>query len=83
MKVRTILIADVLTHDSETMRTLSLVESMGIELALTASVAICSGANLQLHNDPSMPILTARLAQYSLPTRIFKRVISFSPWQSF
>lgn len=75
MKVRTILIADVLTHDSETMRTLSLaVESMGIELALTASVADLSGANLQLHNDPSMPILTARLAQYSLPTRIFKRV---------
>ena len=33
MKVRTILIADVLTRDSETMRTLSLaVESMGIEL---------------------------------------------------
>ena len=53
MKVRTILIADVLTHDSETMRTLSLaVESMGIELALTASVADLSGANLQLHNDP-------------------------------
>lgn len=75
MKVRTILIADVLTRDSETMRTLSLaVESMGIELALTASVADLSGANLQLHNDPSMPILTARLAQYSLPTRIFKRV---------
>ena len=47
---------------------------MGIELALTASVADLSGANLQLHNDPSMPILTARLAQYSLPTRIFKRV---------
>lgn len=75
MKARTILIADVLTRDSETMRTLSLaVESMGIELALTASVADLSGANLQLHNDPSMPILTARLAQYSLPTRIFKRV---------
>ena len=75
MKVRTILIADVLTHDSEIMRTLSLaVESMGIELALPVSVADLNGANLQLHNDPSMPILTARLAQYSLPTRIFKRV---------
>ena len=40
MKARTVLVADVLTRDSETMRTLSLaVESMGIELAMTASVA--------------------------------------------
>lgn len=75
LKARTVLIADVLTRDSETMRTLSLaVESMGIELALAASVADLSGANLHLRNDPMMPVLTARLSQYSTFTRILKRI---------
>lgn len=45
LNARTVLIADVLTRDSETTRTLSLaVESMGIELATTASVDDISGA---------------------------------------
>ena len=66
---------DVLTRDSETMRTLSLaVESMGIELALTTSVADLSGADLHFRNDPTMPVVTARLTQYSTVTRILKRV---------
>ncbi len=75
MKARTVLVADVLTRDSETMRTLSLaVESMGIELALTTSVADLSGADLHFRNDPTMPVVTARLTQYSTVTRILKRV---------
>lgn len=75
MKARTVLVADVLTRDSETMRTLSLaVESMGIELAMTASVADLSGADLHFRNDPSMPVVTARLTQYSAITRILKRI---------
>ena len=75
LNARTVLIADVLTHDSETTRTLSLaVESMGIELATTASVADISGATLHLRNDPLMPVLTAQLTQYSTFTRILKRV---------
>ena len=57
------------------MRTLSLaVESMGIELALTTSVADLSGADLHFRNDPTMPVVTARLTQYSTVTRILKRV---------
>lgn len=75
LNARTVLIADVLTRDSETTRTLSLaVESMGIELATTASVADISGATLHLRNDPLMPVLTAQLTQYSTFTRILKRV---------
>lgn len=75
MKARTVLVADVLTRDSETMRTLSLaVESMGIELAMTASVADLSGADLHFRNNPSMPVVTARLTQYSAITRILKRI---------
>ena len=73
MKAHTVLVADVLTRDSETMRTLSLaVESMGIELAMTASVADLSGADLHFRNNPSMPVVTARLTQYSAITRILK-----------
>ena len=75
MKARTVMVADVLTRDSETMRTLSLaVESMGIELALATSVADLSGADLHFRNDPTMPVVTARLTQYSTVTRILKRV---------
>ncbi|OZG61341.1 exopolysaccharide biosynthesis polyprenyl glycosylphosphotransferase [Bifidobacterium lemurum] len=70
-----VLIADVLTRESETMRTLSLaVESMGIELAFTTSVADLGGSLLHLRNDPTMPVLTARLPQYSQTTRIIKRL---------
>jgi exopolysaccharide biosynthesis polyprenyl glycosylphosphotransferase len=76
LKAQAVLISDVLMSYSETMRTLSLaVESMGIELALASTVADLNGAKLHLRNDPLMPILTARLPQYSLGTRIIKRII--------
>jgi exopolysaccharide biosynthesis polyprenyl glycosylphosphotransferase len=76
LKAQTVLVSDVMMSYSETMRTLSLaVESMGIELALTSTVADLNGARLHLRNDPYMPVLTARLPQYSLPTRIIKRII--------
>ncbi|MCI1833201.1 MAG: sugar transferase [Bifidobacterium sp.] len=72
---QTVLVADVMDRHSETMRTLSLaVESMGIELAFTATVADVNAASLHLRDDPSMPILTARLPQYSTMTRIMKRI---------
>lgn len=74
--VHTVLIADVLSSSSETMRALSLaVESMGMELALTASVADLSGASLHLRDNPSMPVISARLTQYSTATRIIKRTL--------
>ena len=73
---RTVLIADVITRNSETMRTLALaVESMGIELAISTSVADLSGAALKMRNDPTMPVLTARLPQYSFLTKVAKRAM--------
>lgn len=78
MKARTVLVADVLTRDSETMRTLSLaVESMGIELAMTASVADLSGADLHFRNNPSMPVVTARLTSIQ-PLLAFSSVLAIS-----
>lgn len=75
LNAQTVLIADVLTRDSETMRTLSLaVESMGIELALTTKVADVAGSDLRLRNNPATPILTAKLGQYTTTTRIVKRI---------
>jgi exopolysaccharide biosynthesis polyprenyl glycosylphosphotransferase len=71
---QTVLVADTLNRHSETMRTLSLaIESMGLELAFTSTVADVSGAALHLREDPSMPVLTAHLPQYSVLTRILKR----------
>lgn len=75
LKANTVMIADVIERYSETMRTLSLaVESMGIELAFSSAVADLDGATLHLRNHPSMPVLTARLPQYSLLTRMLKRL---------
>lgn len=75
LNAQTMLITDVLTRDSETMRTLSLaVESMGIELALTAEVADIRGSELRFRNNPTAPILTAKLPQYTMTTRIIKRL---------
>ena len=71
-----VFITDVLTRDSETMRTLSLAtESLGMEMALTARVADLSGGRLVLRNNSAMPILSATLPQYSLPTKIAKRAM--------
>ncbi|WEV74274.1 sugar transferase [Bifidobacterium sp. ESL0798] len=70
-----ILIADVMSRYSETMRTFSLaVESMGIELAFMANVADIASSQLHVRSNPSMPMLTARLPQYSTLTRVLKRV---------
>lgn len=75
LKANTVMITDVIERYSETMRTLSLaVESMGIELAFSSAVADLDGASLHLRNHPSMPVFTARLPQYSLMTRIWKRL---------
>jgi exopolysaccharide biosynthesis polyprenyl glycosylphosphotransferase len=70
-----ILIADVMSRYSETMRTFSLaVESMGIELAFMSSTADVASSQLRLRSNPSMPMLTARLPQYSTLTKVSKRL---------
>lgn len=71
-----LLVTDVMTRDSETLRTLSLgVESLGIELAVAASVADIAGGRMKLRNNSAMPILTASLPQYSWRTKLLKRVM--------
>ncbi len=73
---RVVLIADVLTRDSETMRTLALaVGSLNMELAVTASVADIGGGRIHMRNNSAMPIMTASLPQYSLPIRFMKRAV--------
>lgn len=73
---RVVLIADVLTRDSETMRTLALAaESLNMELAVTASVADIGGGRIHMRNNSAMPIMTASLPQYSLPIRFAKRTV--------
>lgn len=75
LNAQTVLITDVLNRDSETMRTLSLaVESMGIELALTTKVADIGGGELRFRNNPTTPVLTAKLPQYTVATRVIKRL---------
>nr|WP_240541182.1 sugar transferase [Bifidobacterium colobi] len=74
--VSVVLITDVLTRDSETMRTLSLaVESLNMELAVTAAVADLGSGHLVLRSNTSMPVLSADLPQYSWPVRCVKRLI--------
>ncbi|BDR53394.1 hypothetical protein KIM372_13010 [Bombiscardovia nodaiensis] len=74
LKVQTVLITDVLSRNSQTLRALSLtIESMGIELALSSSIADLDGSSLRLRNNPTMPVVTAQLPQYSLSTRLLKR----------
>lgn len=72
----TILVTDVLSIDSEVTRAFSLaVESMNVELAMSASVAHIAGSNIILRQQSVMPILSASLPQYSLSTRLVKRTI--------
>lgn len=71
-----VLVTDVLTRDSETMRTLSLaVESLGMELVITVQVADIGAGRLTVRNNTAMPVLSASLPQYSVGTRFVKRVI--------
>lgn len=75
----TVLITDVLTIDSETMRTLALaVEAINLELALTISVADIASNKIVLRQQTGMPILSASLPQYSWATRFFKRLIDIA-----
>lgn len=73
---QTVFVADVLTLESETMRTLTLaVEALNMELAVAASVADIGGGRLTLRHNSDMPVLSASLPQYSWTTRFLKRTM--------
>lgn len=72
--IKTVLVADAIDRSSVAMRALALsVESQGIELALSVDVADVTGAELRVRQVPGMQILTARLSQYSVWARFWKR----------
>ncbi|MBW3087474.1 sugar transferase [Bifidobacterium sp. 82T24] len=74
MNVQTLLICDVIRRDSVEFNVLSLaVESLGIEIALSAGAADMGAHRLYLRNIQGMPVLTLRLPQYGFGTRMVKR----------
>jgi exopolysaccharide biosynthesis polyprenyl glycosylphosphotransferase len=76
MGAQTLLVTDVLKRDSVTLHALSLaVESLGIELAVSVSVADLSGHKLYLRDSSQQQVLTASLPQYSTATKVVKRLI--------
>ena len=71
-----VLVADVLSRDSTILHGLSLaVESLGMELAVSVSLADIGGHRLYLRNTTEQPILTASLPQYKATTYAVKRII--------
>lgn len=76
MGVQEVYIADVLTRDSKLLHAMSLaIESLGMELAVSVSLADMGGHRLHLRNATEQPVLIASLPQYRASTRIIKRII--------
>ena len=76
LNAQSVLIVDTIERESELMQALSVaLESLGLELAVSTTVADISGHQLQMHNlTTGFPILTARMPQYSALTLLFKRL---------
>lgn len=74
---QTVFIADVLDRSSIDFSAFSLaVEVTGMDIAVGAHLADISGHLLRLRNVSSdLPVLSARLPQYSYPMQAFKRLI--------
>lgn len=69
-------IADVLSRDSEMLHGMSLaIESLGMELALSVSLADISGHRLYLRNTTEQPVLLDSLPQYTNSAYAVKRVL--------
>lgn len=76
MGVQEVYIADVLTRDSKLLHAMSLaIESLGIELAISVSLADIGGHRLYLRNSAEQPVLIASLPQYRATTYVIKRII--------
>lgn len=74
--VQEVYIADVLSRDSEMLHGMSLaIESLGMELALSVSLADISGHRLYLRNTTEQPVLLASLPQYTNSAYAVKRVL--------
>lgn len=74
--VQEVYIADVLSRDSEMLHGMSLaIESLGMELVLSVSLADISGHRLYLRNTTEQPVLFASLPQYTNSAYAVKRVL--------
>lgn len=74
--VQEVYIADVLSRDSEMLHGMSLaIESLGMELALSVSLADISGHRLYLRNTTEQPVLLDSLPQYTNSAYAVKRVL--------
>lgn len=71
-----VIIADVITRDSKIMHALPLaVESLGVEFALSITVADIGSHRIDLDHSGFQPIMVASLPQYSTTTRFIKRTM--------
>ena len=76
MGVQEVYIADVLSRDSKLLHAMSLaIESLGIELAISVSLADVGGHRLHLRNFAEQQVLIASLPQYRTTTYVIKRII--------
>lgn len=76
MGVQEVYIADVLSRDSKLLHAMSLaIESLGIELAISVSLADVGGHRLHLRNSAEQQVLVASLPQYRTTTYVIKRII--------
>ena len=76
MGVQEVYIADVLDRDSKLLHAMSLaIESLGIELAISVSLADVGGHRLHLRNSAEQQVLIASLPQYRTTTYVIKRII--------
>ena len=76
MGAQEVYIADVLSRDSKLLHAMSLaVESLGIELAISVSLADIGGHRLHLRNSAEQQVLIASLPQYRTTTYVIKRII--------
>lgn len=72
--VQTVMVCDVFHRFSDQFNTFSVqMESMGLEVALITSAADAAGHETQIRSIQDATILTLRLPQYSMSTRIVKR----------
>lgn len=75
MGVQEVYIADVLSRDSKLLHAMSLaIESLGIELAISVSLADVGGHRLHLRNSAEQQVLIASLPQYRTTTYVIKRI---------
>lgn len=83
MGVQEVYIADVLSRDSKLLHAMSLaIESLGIELAISVSLADVGGHRLHLRNSAEQQVLIASLPQYRTTTYVISGLLisCFRPW---